>query len=599
MYKKGNKNNRGFSLAEVIVAVAVFTVISTAMYSGYQSILYVVSLNRSKIDAVDLVNEELEIIRNLPYSDVGIQSGLPAGKIPHIQTIVRDTNVFVVTTTIRNVDDPFDGTLGGTPNDLSPADFKIAEIQIDCTNCRNFAPVIVTTRVAPKNLETASTNGALFIKVFDASGNPIPDVNVHVANTTITPQIVIDDVTNNSGVLQIVDAPPGANAYDITVSKTGYSGEQTTESTVDNPNPLIPPATVALQQVTQISFIIDRVSTLNLSSVTQTCSPVPSVSLNVKGTKLLGQSPDVLKYNNNFTTNGSGALSLNNLQWDSYAVNLTDAVYELIGINPIPPINLTPGATLNAKLIVLAKNPNTVLVSVKDNATGLPLSGVSVIISKTGFTSVEKYTGQGFLMQTDWSGGAGQASSTDLTMFATTDDNLDFVATPGDIKLKKILGDYVASGILESSSFDTGSVSNFDKILWNPLSQPLDTGAPNVRFQIATNNDGGIWDYFGPDGTSGTYYTSADQNISSVNDSNRYLRYKMFLDSASTSTTPSLSDVSFTFTSDCTPSGQVYFNGLPSGTYDLHLTKSGYADIDVTVDASAPWQLKEILMIPN
>jgi hypothetical protein len=159
------------------------------------------------------------------------------------------------------------------------------------------------------------------------------------------------------------------------------------------------------------------------------------------------------------------------------------------------------------------------------------------------FTPVTKSTGQGFINQTDWSGGSGQATSTDLTQYLSSDGNIANNSPAGELTLAQVFGEYVSSGVLTSSSFDIGSPANFQKIGWNPTSQPPQSGTPTVRFQIATNNDGGVWNFTGPDGTSGTYYTVGDQNIHSSNNSKQYLRYKLFLDSASTTTTPNISDV--------------------------------------------------------
>ena len=167
--KLNNHHNKkfslGFTLVELIVGVAVFTVIVVAVYNAYTSIFNVVSVSRAKIDAIDLVNEQLEIVRNMPYASVGISGGIPSGTLTHIQSLNRGAETFSVMTTVRNVDDPFDGTLGGTPNDTAPADFKTVEIEISCATCKNFNPMIVTTRVAPKSLENSSSNGALFVKV--------------------------------------------------------------------------------------------------------------------------------------------------------------------------------------------------------------------------------------------------------------------------------------------------------------------------------------------------------------------------------------------------------------------------------------------------
>jgi hypothetical protein len=278
---------------------------------------------------------------------------------------------------------------------------------------------------------------------------------------------------------------------------------------------------------------------------------------------------------------------------------LEDTVYDLVGWNPISPISLLPDSTQDIQLVVAPKNPNTLVVTVLDSSTNLPLSGVDVTISKSGFTPVTKSTGQGFINQTDWSGGSGQATSTDLTQYLSSDGNIANNSPAGELTLAQVFGEYVSSGVLTSSSFDIGSPANFQKIGWNPTSQPPQSGTPTVRFQIATNNDGGVWNFTGPDGTSGTYYTVGDQNIHSSNNSKQYLRYKLFLDSASTTTTPNISDVSFTYTSQCTPPGQVSFSGLSSGTYDVHLEKTGYVDQDITVNVNTAWQNQSVIMLPN
>jgi len=599
MLKQNRKLQKGFSLVELLVGVTVFTVICVAVYSSYVSIFGIIFTSRSKLEAVNLANEQFEIIRNLPYAQVGVYGSIPSGVLAYNQNIVRGASTFNVITTIRNVDDPFDGTLGGIPNDLSPSDFKLVEIEINCASCKNFKPTILTTRVAPKNLETASTNGALFVRVFDANGNAVPDASVSITNSTNNPPITINDTTNVNGMLQVVDAPPGINAYDIIVTKSGYSSDRTNAPTGGNPNPTRPLATVALQQVTQISFTIDRVSTFNVSSVTQTCNLVSNIDFNLKGNKLVGNTPNVLKYDQDKFTNASGVISISSLEWDSYVFTLEDTLFDIIGWNPISPINLLPNSTQSVQLVVAPKNPDTLVVTVTDAATGLPLSDVDVTLSKTGFTSVTSATGQGFINQTDWSGGGGQATSTDLTKYFSSNGNIENNLPAGDLSLKKVLGEFVSSGVLESSSFDAGSPSNFQKILWTPIGQPVGAGTPNVRFQIATNNDGGTWNYFGPDGTVGTYYTTSNQNINAINNSKQYLRYKLFLDTAATSTAPNISDISFTFTSLCTPPGQVLFDGLGAGTYDLSLVRTGYVTQNVSVDVTAPWQSFDVVMTAN
>jgi hypothetical protein len=322
------------------------------------------------------------------------------------------------------------------------------------------------------------------------------------------------------------------------------------------------------------------------------------MDFSLAGQKVVGTNPSVLKYDKDKTTNGAGSLSVGDIEWDTYSITATDGTYNLIGINPILPISVAPGSTQNIQLIVAPKDPDTLLITVKDSTTLLPLSGVSVELTKAGFDDT-KITGQGFLGQTDWSGGSGQATSTNATQYLSSDGMIEDNDPAGDITLKKILGEYSPSGILTSSSFDIGTPINFQQISWNPNDQPVDAGDPTVRVQVATNNDGATWNFTGPDGTDATYYTTANQNISAINNGNQYLRYKIFLDTATTTVTPNISDVSFTYTSSCTPPGQVYFSGLSSGTYVAHLSKAGYASQDITIDISSAWQSQEVIFTAN
>ena len=379
-------SQKGFTLIEALVGVAVFVIITTSVYQAYVTTLNIVHTSRLKVSATALANEQFEIIRNLPYSDVGVVDSIPNGKVPHIQNLVRDGTEFTVAITIRNIDDPFDGTIGGSPNDFSPADYRLAELEIFCSSCRDFPSLRFTTHVGPRALEAASTNGSLFARVFDAVGQPVAGANVHVENNQATPTIIINDTTNNDGFLQIVDAPPGVEAYEITVSKSGYSTDQTYQTGVPgNPNPTKPHATVALQQLTQISFAIDETSILDFSSITDMCSSTPSIDFSLFGSKLIGTSPDVPKYSVSHITDSAGKKTISNLEWDTYDLTLTDDAYDLAGTIPLLPFTLNPNANQDLKLIVTPKNPGSILITVKDASTQLPLTDATARLEGVGY----------------------------------------------------------------------------------------------------------------------------------------------------------------------------------------------------------------------
>lgn len=592
------QKQKGFTLIELTLGIAVFAIVAGSFYQAFSAALTAVRLSRVKVAAVALANEQFEIIRNFPYDDVGIVGGIPDGKIPRVQNFTRNGAQFTAEATIRNIDDPFDGTIGGEPNDLSPADYKMAEIEISCGNCDNFSPLVFNTYVGPRALESASTNGALFVQVFDAAGQPVVNADVHIVNNQISPAVLIDETTNNNGILQIIDAPPSEQSYEITVSKNGYSTDRTyLPGDPQNPSPIKPHATVAVQQLTQISFAIDSLSVLNVESLTDTCSPVSWIDFTISGAKLIGSEPDVLKYSASYYTDAGGVKILPGLEWDSYGTNLDDEDYDLAGaILPLP-LAVNPNSSQNLKLIVVPKNPRSVLVNVKDGSSQLPLTGASARLVGTGYDATLT-TGRGSVRQTDWSGGAGQEDFTDPSRYFDSDGNLDINNPSGEIRIRESSGQYVSSGYLISSTFDTGSASNFYEILWLPQDQPPQTGTDSVKFQIAANNDGAAWNFTGPDGTENTYYTLSNQDISSLYDGNRYLRYKVFLQTEDPNWSPVVSDISFTFTSECVPPGQVLFSGLSGGEYDLTVSKSGYQDFYDSVDADSAWQQKDVALTP-
>jgi hypothetical protein len=143
-------------------------------------------------------------------------------------------------------------------------------------------------------------------------------------------------------------------------------------------------------------------------------------------------------------------------------------------------------------------------------------------------------------------------------------------------------------------------VSNFYQFTFLPTAQNPETGLDSVRFQIATGNATSSWTYLGPDGTAASYYTPTSPDIAAVHNGDRYLRYKMFLSTASSTLTPSVSNIGFAFTSACAPPGQVLFQGLANGTYTVVVTKSGYTGFagSVSVNAGTPWQELSVTLTP-
>lgn len=107
-------------MIETLVGVAVFLTISVAAYQAYASLFTLISVNQYKVMALSLANEQFELARNLPYSDLE--------EIPEEQNLVRGGISFDVATAIA--------TSGNK---------KLMEVRVECETCRGFSPLALTT----------------------------------------------------------------------------------------------------------------------------------------------------------------------------------------------------------------------------------------------------------------------------------------------------------------------------------------------------------------------------------------------------------------------------------------------------------------------
>lgn len=572
----------GFSLVEALVSIALLVMVGAGVYAGFAAIAKGAALAKVRNGALALANEQLEIVRGMDYADVGIVNGLPAGAIPHVQTVDRGVS-YEVTTTVRSIDLPFDGTIGGSPNDLSPADQKLVEVSVACGICGD-EPVAISTRVSPESLETASGNGALFVQVVDSTGLPVEEADVSVRN--VQTSSLVEDVTGVDGWLRLVDVPPGVMAYEVSVGKDGYSSAKTYAlGDPENPVPDVPHANVATGTVTQLSFAIDRLATLEISTLKTNCEPV-GLTFDLIGDKMIGL--DTPKYDEPHVTGASGLLGELELEWDDYRAEIVGGSRYLSGANPPLPLALLPGADAALSLVTAIANPNALLVLVLD-ATGLPVADATVEVTSGG-SSQSKTTGTGALSQTDWSGGAGQEfAESGATSFWGGDGRADYASVPGAVSLATVGSSLVPDGYLESSTFDTGTTTNFISLGWLPESQPA---GGSLRFQIASSasSSPAAWNFLGPDGTAASFYETPGEAVAGVHDGDRYARYRAYLATSDVAgVSPRVSDFWITYTLDCAPAGQAYFSGLGGGGATVEVSKTGYQTATVAVPAWTGW----------
>jgi len=427
-------------LIELLVTIGILMIVILSIYGMFEIAHKILGSSGAKIIATQLANQQMEILRSIPYVNIGTTNGWPHGEIPSSQKVTKNGIEFTIQIIPSYIDDPFDGT---APTDTTPSDYKKVEVKISW-NKFSGKPVSLVSTFSPKGVESAPNSGTLFIRVFDANGIAVPQASVYVENNNVDPVIIINAQTNNEGLLQLFSLPVSLGKYHIETTKTGFSTDYTLPpNLLTNPNPTKPDASILENQVTSISFSIDKLSRLNIYSVDENCQSIGNANFNFQGLKLIGADPNVYKYSQNHVTNSAGQFIFNNnLEWDTYSANLiapTADNYNLIGTNPLQPLGIQPNTAQDFYLILKPKTINNLSVIVKDAGSNQPLSGAQIRLYKTGYDEI-KITGFGVLRQTDWQGGSGQENFIDQTKYFLDNGNIDVLTTPGEVSLLPLIG---------------------------------------------------------------------------------------------------------------------------------------------------------------
>ncbi len=564
----------GFTLIEIVVSIGIFAILLVGIISAYNLMARGVRAFREQATIAALADQYLETARNLPYSQIGTTSGNPHGNLPD-QTDPATNSIngvnYQIYYDIAYIDDPADDA-----TDTYPNDYKQVKVYVKNENTDALESFITT--IAPQGEESLASGGELQISVINAVGQPVAGASVQITNTSISPSINVTRTTDANGNWDEAGLPDSVNGYHIVVTKSGYSIDQTYPITPQNPNPVKPDATISNGQITQVSFAIDLLSNLTIETLNQKCSAISGVGTNVQGAKLIGTNPNIPKFDNTFTSDSSGSINMNGIEWDTYTPTLTDPAYMIYGSSPIQQISLLPNTSALFTLILGPATANSLLVIVKD-AGGNPVEGANVDLQTiTPASDTNQTTGGSVWLQNDWSGGFGQADWSSPSMYYQDSGTVN-TATAGQVALSQASGGgggtYSSSGWLESSSFDTGSSrTSYTTLDWQPTSQNPST---SISFQIATNNDDKTWNFLGPNGTTGSFYTVPGTTISSANNGNRYVRYKVYFSTNDTSKTPVLTSVGINYVSGCFTPGQTIFPGLTAGSnYNVIVSATGY-----------------------
>lgn len=382
---KKRKEN-GQSLIGILVALTIFSILSQAIFTVVSTSYNLVSFNRARITARHLAQEKIELIRNLPYNNVGTSGGIPSGPLPQLESITRNKLNYTIRTTIIYIDDPFDQT---APNDLLPTDYKRVRIEVswEGTGSSHNNPVVLLTDISPKGIETTEGGGTLSIIVFDANGNPVKQASVAITAPT-NPPINLTLQTPDNGRVILPGAPTCIECYQISVTKPGFSPDRT-YSTTEVANPNKPHQTIIEGQLTEVSFSIDQTSNVTINTYKgreDNFEALGNVNFRFVGEKTIGTDTNgqpVYKYDQVLTTNSSGNLILQDMEWDNYRLLLeSSSPYDISGTNPLQPFTLLPASNVTLNVSLSPNQPRELFMAFLD-PLGDPIASVSATISDT------------------------------------------------------------------------------------------------------------------------------------------------------------------------------------------------------------------------
>lgn len=390
-YKIQDTRLKGFTLIEALVFLFLFSLISVVFYQTYAVGTRMIIETKNRLGATALANQKMEIIRSIAYDDIGTTTGIPAGTIAENETISVNTVRYDVHTYVKYADDPFDGTLGGSPNDVVANDYKRVRLTVTWGAGGDDQKIVLFGNFSPNGIETPAGGGVLSINVLDSTGSGVSGASVRVRNPSESVDFTAS--ADASGNVTSVGAPAGSQNYELTVSKSGYYGAQTYAPTATF-TPVDIHASVVDMALNQATIVMDQYADIEIRSRDPFGADVGGVDMDIEGGRLFGtdtalSSPEMYSYSDSITTDGSGEESIADQSYGTYTVSgVSKSGFTFCKLFPDGPARdkfiASPGATNTVTAIMLDDAVSSLWVKVNQQASPTnPVSGASVHLTES------------------------------------------------------------------------------------------------------------------------------------------------------------------------------------------------------------------------
>lgn len=439
---------KGFTLIEGMVMLFLFALITTVFFQTFAYGTALIQQSKYRLGAIALANQKMEIIRSLDYDTLGTVSGIPAGDLLEDETIQVSNAIYQVHTFVQYSDDAYDGTLGGSPNDLVPNDYKEVQVEVSWGGESEAEKVRLFSTFAPLGIEQSVGGGILSINILDSQGNGVAGASVNVTNSAVSPSVNVTTTTDASGNISLVGAPASSQEYQVTFSKNGYFGSA---SYAPYPTTAYVPidvhASVVDSVVNQASFIMDQSSTLQLRTVDPFANAVPDINYRIDGGRQLGTNPltsaAVYEFGVSDSTDTSGEQDYADRSYGGYTWTLDSAEatdWTFVGLTPesnvgANNIDLLPNTTQTVQMTLAANTVNGALFTVTSATDGTAISGASVHLTNATLlydeTVVTGLYGKAYFPETETPGLVAETYDYEVTAAGFTTETGTVVVTAG------------------------------------------------------------------------------------------------------------------------------------------------------------------------
>ncbi len=215
--RRERARDEGFTLVEVLAAMVVLIVVSTATFVILNQSLRTIRENTDRVQAANIARSQADALRALGATEIpiGLTYGGPVG------TDAR----FTVATTSNWIG------LGQQQSSCEAAEPGQAyvRVHVEVTSADLAAPQVIDTVVAPNGTTTVSGTGSVAIAVVDQAGLPVSDVIVQAADS-VHPANSFEYVTGTDGCIFVPNREPSASLR-VTVARPGFVAPTTTGTT--------------------------------------------------------------------------------------------------------------------------------------------------------------------------------------------------------------------------------------------------------------------------------------------------------------------------------------------------------------------------------